>query len=262
MGAELGHLSNHNLDLSSLVALAKDISNRFKVNVRYGFEESPFVNSELIYPNAEKRFDFYDDRANMVIGTVLHPEAKSTASLVEHDYLEKELCSKYGNTLPEWLHYDAKKFGPWPTSYLNESPWYYLDGDDVNVPSFNIEKGGLSLVIGDFGGWYQFNLAVVEPEFGAGIKDLTDYRTDIMRFTEMCGGTTAYHVMGSRGYEACDTWANTEKHIIERAGKDLMDIVEVIERCHHGQGKPDITDKERQKCYAPAFVDDFRDLKL
>lgn len=262
MAAELNHLSDHNLDISSLEALAKDISNRLKVNVRYGFEESPYVSAELVYPEAERRFDFYDDIANLVIGTVLYPDAESTATLIELDYLEKELCRKYGDTLPELFEYDENKFGPWSTFFfLNREPWYYLAGDNVNTPSAHIEKGGLSLGIGVFVDWHQFNTTVFEPDCGRGLEILNSYRKDIMRLTELCGGTMAYHIMGSRGFDAQATWAKTEKHIVDEAGHEFRDIVKVIERYHLNQEIPNISDPESEECFARVFMDDFRDLK-
>lgn len=260
MGAELNHLSKHNLDLTNLVALAKDISNRFKVNIRYGFEESPFVSSAPLYPEAEKRFDFYENFPNIIIGTINHPNPRGTGSLVEDDYLEKEICRKYGNTIPESFQYDEKQAGPWNTRFYDNESIYYLSGDGETLPSANIEKGGISFEFGHFSGWHHFNAIVFNQYNKNNLSLLNNYRKDIRRFTKLCGGTKAYHLMGSRGFEMMDTWAETEKHIIEHAGKELMDIVEVIERYHMNEEKLAISDCEEDKCFARAFIDDFRDL--
>ena len=53
--------------------------------------------------------------------------------------------------------------------------------------------------------------------------------------TQLCGGTITYHVMGSRGFEALDTWADTERRIVAHAGNQFMDMVETIERYHLNQ---------------------------
>ncbi len=40
MGSDVHSVGRHNLDTSSLESLARDISNRFKANVKYGVDDT------------------------------------------------------------------------------------------------------------------------------------------------------------------------------------------------------------------------------
>lgn len=96
MAADTVYYHAHDLDVSSLQNLAKDLSKHLKVNVRYGFfghpaEMLPLYDATLKPDN--------DDSIFITLGTVKQPNATATIILHEDDFLEKQCYAKYGDDL-------------------------------------------------------------------------------------------------------------------------------------------------------------------
>ena len=80
--------ANHNLNTTTLVALAEDLSSRLGAHVEYGYQNS--------FDYEKNINDVAYDRDNVILGTINFPDATKTYTLLDTKYQYKEFIEKYG----------------------------------------------------------------------------------------------------------------------------------------------------------------------
>ena len=89
MGRDVHSVGRHNLDTSSLEALAKDLSNRFKANVVYGADDFFFFDWDGFLRGATGE--------DWVFGRIDYPDAEKTLWLTDQYYVHHIVQSRYGD---------------------------------------------------------------------------------------------------------------------------------------------------------------------
>jgi hypothetical protein len=97
MGHDVSTIGIHKLNVTSIEALASDLSKRFKANVEYGYNDQFSFDNDGI--EIESSYD------NIVIGMIKHPEANQTLWLCDENYQIQQIIDKCGNNDAELSRY-------------------------------------------------------------------------------------------------------------------------------------------------------------
>lgn len=89
MGHDVRNIFHHNLNTSSLEALAKDLSVRFKANILFGVYDTFFFDWDGFYREAS--FDLW------IFGKIEYPESDKTLCLTDEHYSYHIVYSRYGD---------------------------------------------------------------------------------------------------------------------------------------------------------------------
>lgn len=261
MGRDVVALSRHNLDVSSIGALAKDISNRIQFNVEYGYfacEDS----SKMLNISYQKGF--------ISLGTAIYnPNRDTIYRLVDEKYQDRQLLEMYGDGL-----FSMKDFN-----------WYGM-GEDLTqeeieegkkeVLQFNVTlksstTGNIYCTIGQdfltnefdyFLRWWSFCRVITDRDYVDQIPSFMRYRKKMMSYSKLFGGDKIYYIDDQSDYlkgigqgdEFDYTWEELEKIIVERVNNDVVSISEVMLNPMLKQSLG------LNREFPLAFFDDFEDL--
>lgn len=89
MGHDVNNIGRHNLNTSSLEALAKDLSIRFKSNIEYGIYDTFWFDWDG-FPR-EPSYNYW------IFGKIEHPNAEKTLWLTDEFYPYHIIYGRYGN---------------------------------------------------------------------------------------------------------------------------------------------------------------------
>lgn len=250
MGHDLHIIGNHNLDISSMEALAKDISKRFQANVEFGYYKNMFDFD--INGNTGRESDVDD-----VLGKINFPNATTTLWLNDEYYMYHAVLEKYGKEAYN-LPYFKKRDGYYrkDLDYVVGNIRYELrdnEEDDEYAVIFNN-------TIHDWYNyfcprWWSFCKA-----FGKDDKDflddlITPFRKEVLQFFEKVGGTEAFYFddQGKSQHltENYYNWASILKEVETNFKETTLHIPKYMK-----DNKPNPWDIKPL-----AFYDDFSDLK-
>ena len=247
MGHDVHIIGNHNLDTSSMEALAKDISNRFKVNVEFGYYENMFD------------FDINGNTGRMcvddnVLGKINFPNATTTLWLNDEYYMYHAVLDKYGKeayNLPYFLKRDG--------CYRKE-----LDDAAGNIRyelRDNEKDDEYAVIFNDtIHNWYNYFCPrwwSFCDAFNKEDKDFLDYfitpfRKEVLQFFETVGGTE--DDQGKTQYLTEDyyNWGTILKEVETNFKETTLNIPLFMKeiKLNASEIKP------------LAFYDDFSDLKV
>lgn len=187
MGHDVHIIGNHNLDLSSMEALAKDISKRFKANVEYGYFS--FCDFDIDGNSCSNSTE------NMHLGFIEHPIAATTLCLNDEYYMYHAVLDKYGKdayNLPYFTQDDGYfrreldealgniRYELWDNAIDDN---YAVIYNDTIHDSYNYFSPR----------WWSFCDTLCKAD-----KDFIDYlitpfRKEVLQFFEKVGGTEVFY---------------------------------------------------------------------
>lgn len=254
MGHDVHNIGSHNLNTSSLEALAKDLSNRFKANIEYGvYDTFPFDWDGF---HREASFDYW------VFGKIEYPNAEKTLWLTDEFYLHHIVHGRYGNNayrLPYFTEYNSHKYELHDA--INNVCFELRDNyaDDEYGTIFND-------VFRDFqdyfySRWWSFCRTFTEENFYGNDWEniyhtgVYEYRKKVMDFFQKIGGSEVFYFddQGESQYltETYYDWETIRKEVEIGFKETTLHISEFMkEKKLLPKGK-----------YPKAFYDDFADLK-
>lgn len=103
MGHDVSPIGNHQLDMRSTEALARDISKRFRANVKYGHQD--VICCDPDGNEVESTFEL------IIQGTIQHPKSDKTLTLLDEDYQLQQMLKTHGDniyTLPCFAGSDSR----------------------------------------------------------------------------------------------------------------------------------------------------------
>ena len=250
MGRDVHSVGRHNLDTSSLEALAKDLSNRFKANVVFGVDDSFNFDWDGFPRNPS--YQYWE------FGRVEYPDAEKTLWLTDQYYLYHIVQSRYGDEgykLPSFTEDDFNK-SEFDEALYNvcfelheENPTYDDYGIIYNDTFHNWYNPFIER-------WWSFCCAFTEEDDKGGLlSSVTNYRCEVMSFFGKIGGAETFYFddQGSTQY-MCETyydWQNILKEI-ETNFKDTTFYISDFMKSKKLLPKHE---------YPLAFYDDFADLR-
>lgn len=206
MSADAHFLHKHNLDISTIENLAKDLSKRLKVNVKYGFYAYP-EDMLPLYDNPLLKTATEHDGVT-ILETIKHPEAKETLLLTEDSFLEKRLYEKHGDDIVYTKEFQ-KAFACYKEKFDHTHSMlrtyksdrkqlcYDVEGDENSkYGSMFIHKHYLDNSLFDYYDWRQLTNRVLGTELD-NIEDaysFTEFRFNLMHSVLKLGGDTVYVV--------------------------------------------------------------------
>ncbi|CAM2973127.1 hypothetical protein [Flavobacterium frigoris] len=266
MGCDISTLSNHNLNLSSIEALANDLANRFGYTIEFGYY-SHQVYTDLLGHDIEEDF--------VSLGSIEKTPFKKKYRLLSCNYQQKLLFEKHGDAL-----------------FQMKSYWNWSEPDDTkplpNHERIEEEKRGILIAEYDFEPFFEFDeynhltiydkivsndfdyyarwwtlCSTIQERNGFDEDCFKNYRLQKAKLTCLLGGDKLYYVNDQskflegvgQGSESEFTWKSLEKHILEKLGDCLISISQsVLDKQYLWRMK--LLDEIKI-----GFMDDFEDIK-
>lgn len=189
MGHDVSTIGNHKLDISSIEALAKDISKRLKVNVAYGYYQYFWldIDGNEIEPS-------YD---NIILGRVVYPGSNQTIWISDELYQIRAIIEKHGDSYIELPCFNDK-------SSLKLEFERAHKGVDYEIRDIENEIEYGSIFNDTFHGfnshycerWWGFCRTFMEADsyLQGNLNEVNKYRKQIMELQIILGGTEVVHL--------------------------------------------------------------------
>lgn len=260
MGHDIVPISNHNLDISNIQNLAKDISSRLDINIIYGYNASEEHNA-LLKNGLPEKF--------VLVGEHIKDNSFLTYTLYDNYYQTKQLVEKFGIDIISKGEYWGYSNGMMPGTEMIESEKSALQFFDYNL---DYEENGETKYmyinnehftnhIPYISRWWMFCKYFLQENSFETI-DLQEFRKELKFYTQKFGGNAIYYLddQGTKieglgqGNECNLTWNQFQEQVKKYAENNLLDIPEYF-----------LNEEYRNtfiknRTYPDAFVDDFRDL--
>ncbi len=250
MGSDVHSIGRHNLDTSSLEALAKDISNRFRANVVYGVDDI-FEFDWDGFPRASC-FQYW------VFGRVEYPNAEKTLLLTDQYYSYHIVQSRYGDEgykLPYFVQddYNKSEFDEALNNVCFELKEEYPEKDDYGTIYNDTFHNWYNYFNSR---WYSFCEAFTKEDKNQYLPSyVTEYRREVMSFFKKIGGAETFYFndQGATQYmvETFYDWQTILKEIETNFKETTLYISDFMKY------KKLLPKHE----YPLAFYDDFADLR-
>lgn len=234
MGTYTQGIARHHFDTSSGEVLAKDLSEKLRINVRHVFQ-SDFNDSMKLYHKP-----ISDDEVYFVIHEYVYHESAPWFDLEEYDYFKRYVLEKYGEekvllTFYHWCENDEEK-RTYLKKFLSEPACYSLgikEGCECNELDYNITLFDNYLTIGYIIEKKWWDLVDSLMFTGIGYYNyFEEDREDIKKLCLRLGIKDIYltadndHGVGipeNRYY----TWEEAEKLLRNEAGERFIDISKI-----------------------------------
>ena len=268
MGWDIVPIAKHNLNISNIEDLAKDLFKRLNVNIKYGF---------YILDEHQQFFENSFSKGFNQLGNFEKDKNYTTFTLIDENYIDKLLLKKYGKSIfyntKYWDRPYSKDKLP-DEKYIKETianlqyNWYLFECDNEDEYQFmNIYNHCYTNSIPYYTRWSGLCRFFDSKRYQ--IKADRDYffefRKTLMDFAFKLGSDKIYYIndqnhdvfegVGSSN-EASMTWEVVESFIIKKTKHLMVNIPKFFAE--------EIYKKEfhLKKEYTLSFVDDFSDLKL
>lgn len=260
MGRDVTALSRHNLDVSSIEALAKDISNRIQYNVEYGY---------WAYEDYSKMLNIPYQSDFTVLGTaIFNPNRDTIYRLIDDKYQDRELLARYGDELFSMKNYIFSSEEILKQEEIDELKEEILQYNiDLTSPITDNDfcTIGKHLLINNFdyySRWWDFCSVIIEEDYLDNSLHFLKYRKKMMFYSKLFGGDKIFYIDDQSNYlkgigqgdELDYTWDELEKIIYERVNNEVVSISEVM----LDYRVKDTLALNRE--FPLAFIDDFKDL--
>lgn len=252
MGHDIHIIGNHNLDISCMEALAKDISKRFKANVEFGYYDNMF---DFDINGNTGRMSIEDN----VLGKIDFPNASTTLWLNDEYYMYRAVLDKHGKeayNLPYFKKHDG----------LHRQELDIAAGNIRYELRDNYEDNEYAVIFNDTihdwynsfnSRWWSFCKAFTIEDYDDLLQyEVALFRKEVLQFFEKVGGTEAFYFddQGKSQYLTVDyyDWATILKEVETNFKETTLNIPEYMKgnKLNPWKVKP------------LAFYDDFSDLKL
>jgi hypothetical protein len=249
MGHDVSPVGNHQLDMSSTEVLARDISERFRANVKYGYQDIICCDSEG--NNIESTFEV------IIQGTIVHPKAGETITLLDENYQLQQMIAKHGDNiynLPVFAGSEARR------EEVEEAKrgmcyWLFDRQNDVDYGTIFEDTFRDSFNSFDMR-WGTFCMAFTDNSyFKQFLDDLTEFRKNVLALYRKVGGSSVSYLddQGETQYlvHGLYNWETTKRELETHFKEATLYIPEFM-----NERKPISEEKLPE-----AFFDDFSDLK-
>jgi len=248
MGHAVHNIGQHNLDISSFEALAKDLSQRFQANVEYGAFDDFYFDWDGFF--REPSYEFWQ------FGKVYYPGSQLNLMLIDQYYLYHFVYLRYGEDtyqLPCFVEDDLSMREL--LKALNNVCYEFRDFENdiqygiIFNDTFHDWYDSFSMK------WYSFCRAFTEEDNDEYfLSEVMVYRRQVKAFFEKVGGTEAYYFddQGESHYLTHDyyEWAGIKDEVKRNFKETTLNISEFL------KDKRPFPKGE----YPLAFFDDFGDL--
>jgi len=249
MGHDVHTIGRHNLDTSSIDALAKDISLRLKVNVEFGVFDKFSFDWDGFF--REPSYEYW------AFGKINHPKAEKTLWLTDEFYAYHIVWGRYNENawqLPYFTQYESHKYE------LEEA---------VNNVCFELRDNAEDEDYGTFfndtfhnwynyfyNRWWSFCRAFVENENQEiCFSNVINHRKKTMDFFNLIGGSETFYFddQGASQYltETYYDWNSILNEVDKNFKDSTLNISEFMKH-------KNLLSKDN---YPLAFYDDFADLR-
>lgn len=252
MGHDVDTIGNHKLDVSSMEALALDISRRFKANVEYGYYDQHWVDLEgnEVEPSYE----------NIIFEKILYPGSEETLWLSDELYRIHQLLNKYGDTYINLPIFNNDTAG------LEEEFESAMKGVSYELRSIDNEIDYGTIYNDTFHNhhslycyrWFNFCRNFMDPDgYRVGnLDDLNEYRKEIFKLHKLIGGSAVVHLDDQGQTQYLTYGEHTWQEILNELNTSFKcTTINISEFMKHKMFLP-------QDKFPLAFYDDFGDLKL
>lgn len=260
MGRDIVALSRHNLDVSSIEALAKDISNRIQYNVEYGYWPYEDYSKMLNIP--------YQDNFTVLGTAIFNPNRDTIYRLIDDKYQDRELLAMYGDELFSMKNYIFSSEEILKQEEIEERKEEILQYTiDLTSPITGNDfcTIGKHLLINNFdyySRWWDLCRVIIDKDYSDKIDYFNKYRKKMMFYSILFGGDKIFYIDDQSNYlngigqgdELDYTWDELEKIIYERVNNDVVSISEVMSDYR----VKEILGLNRE--FPLAFFDDFKDI--
>jgi hypothetical protein len=246
MGSNVRIIGRHNLDISSLESLAKDLSSRFKANVKYGIYDDVGFNLNGMDRNPK----FH----HSIFGTAKYSHAKKNLILTNEFYHHHLVLDRYGDDAYNLPYFVENKE---QLDEAKENKCYELL-DEVTDEDYG------TIFNDTFHNWYNYfehrwiglySPFIEKPFYRSTIKEVNSFRYKVMSFFEKIGGAEAYYFddQGESQYliETLYNWQNIVKEVETNLQNPVVRLSEFMNN----------RKLYAEDVYIAAFYDDFADLK-
>ena len=256
MGQNVSVLGTHNLDISNVETLAKDLSNRFGFTIEFGYVHNNYFNL-LLNCNLDCEF--------VTLGTI---KSKGRLyHLYDSNFQTKQLFENYGYALFEMEEYWKWKINPPTKSEIADEIKSFNSGNvDFHLTctkaehDLSIYKSVVNIDFNYYSKWSTFYNVILTREYFD--DDFLRYRKSVLKNALLLGGDSVYFVndqcslLGGigQGDEMDFTWQELQEQIKNTKDLELISI------------SKSVLDSQYQKQISKtkeivAFYDDFQDLK-
>jgi hypothetical protein len=249
MGHDVHNVAKHQLDISSLEALAKDLSNRLEVNVEYGVFDSFHFDWDGFHRNPTYNL--------WKFGTINFPNAQTTLWLTDQFYLFHIVYSRYREDsyiLPYFKENESHKEAL--TESIGNTSFELRDNeeDDEYAIIFNDTFYDWHNYFGCR--WWSFCRAFTQEDENEYLLEIVnDYRKGVMVFFDKLGIKETFY-FDDQGETQCLTEFYYDwEYILKKVDTDFKDSTLYISEFMKHK-KLLLTDH-----FPLAFYDDFADLK-
>ena len=249
MGHDVSPIGNHQLDLSSTEALARDISKRFRANVKYGHQD--VICCDPDGNEVESTFEL------IIQGTIKHPKSDKTLTLLDENYQLQQMFKTHGDniyTLPcfagsDSRHeeiYEAKRGMCYEILDRENDVTYGTIFDDTFRNFFNTFNMR----------WWSFCRAFTREDYDHRLLEyVNDFRLEVMTLYNKTGGTEVLFLddQGETQYltETMYNWEKVKNELNTHFKETTLHIPAFLKK---GKFLP-------LEEFPLAFYDDFSDLR-
>ena len=248
MGHDVCHIGKHNLNVNSIEELASDLSNRFQVNVDYGYQDMDafdFEKGEYI-----NTFDF------VTLGNVVFPNSDVTLFLSDEFRQKRLIYQQYGDELFSLhtfnqLHVDETEFREAICNkcyclhdFNSHTSWGSVYNDSFKCDYYYWPSR-----------WWSFcRVFTIEHHYHCDFDNFNEYRTHIFNFFNKIGGHAVIHCDDQGSHQDLSyniySWADLLAEVETRFGDKVLNVSAFM--------KEKILRKIND--FPPIFYDDFADL--
>lgn len=247
MGHDVSPVGNHQLDMSSTEALARDISERFRANVKYGYQDWLGCDSDGIA--MESTFEV------IVHGVIKRPQSHKTLTLLDGNYQLHQILKNHENSISNLPYFkngafkadieDAKRGRYFELFDMEKDENYGTIFEDTFRDFFN-----------DFTmRWWTFCMAFTDSYHKQYLDYVTEFRQNVMALYRKIGGTNVAYLddQGETQYltEIMYDWGSIKNELNIHFKETTLAIPDFMK-----ERKPLPVDE-----LPLAFFDDFSDLK-
>lgn len=187
MGHDVRNIGNHSLDTSTIEALAKDLSTRFKINVEYGYYDDHW--SDLEGNDREPTFDY------IVYGKIIYPDAIKTLWLTNEFYRVHQLIEKFGDQVYDLPYFKDRDSNNYEIAEALNSVCFNLR-DNEEDDEYGVIYNDVFVDWFDYFGprWWSFCKAfTVKNEDGWLLEIVNTYRQKVKEFYTKIDGTAVFY---------------------------------------------------------------------
>lgn len=248
MGHDVSPVGNHQLDMSSTEALASDISERFRANVKYGYQDVICCDPEG--NKIESTFEV------IIQGTIKHSNADKTITLLDENYQLQQMLAKHGDNIYNLPCFSGSESRYEEIDEAKRGMCYQFFDRENDVDYGTIFEDTFRDFFNSFDmRWWTFCMAFTgDNHYKQFLDDVTEFRQNVLALYRKIGGSSVAYLddQGETQYlvHGLYNWETTTKELGTHFKETTLHIPGFMK-----EGNPLL-----EEGLPMAFFDDFSDL--